>query len=417
MAGPAHCWCCVVITAILRCVGSFEQIYVSYNQFQVDAGGDIGGLRLFATGDDLVSLGGESTLTVLTGPHTAPVAVRVITMPWPPDDDLHGWDAVSEATIWCPDSHIWVHGLMNDGPDTFREITVPGPGLVRVQVRARNRQPDGPDWRPEPPEQYEIRTWPVTEDVGIHTLRSDDRSPFAPARRPVEAAGWALARLVDKANPQGGAWVRAMAPRSAPPPPQPPRVAVLRGRTLPAAQALAVVRQPAEHFGAVPDAGDLVLRGGAVEVRLSPVTPVARPPDSLHVHWRWTTAPGSTTRVPDAVVSSVEVHARHRTNADTGTDAGTAELIVRHHGVRAEDAIPLGLLWDYLIPQASSLTDDAAAAAPPLWQGLLDETATGTARGTFAGRRPQQPQKAEPAEPAVRAVRAYGRIPPSPPRS
>lgn len=57
-------------------MGDYQQIYVSHHQFVVSS--DPGGyLDLYTIGDGLVHITGAGTLTVMTGPHSANLKVRV----------------------------------------------------------------------------------------------------------------------------------------------------------------------------------------------------------------------------------------------------------------------------------------------------------------------------------------------------
>jgi hypothetical protein len=227
-------------------MGDFEQIYVSHHQFVVSSDpGDY--LELYTVGDGLVHVTGAGALTVMTGPHSAPVRVRVAVLteaPAPPDE---GWDAVSEATLRHSGEHFSVHGLMGDGPNAFRSIPAPGPGLLRVQVRVRDRQPEE-----SAAEAYEVLVWPVRQDLGLRTLRDDGyQSPWT--QRTDQAAAWAMVRLVTAAN-------RGTEPR------------------------FDIRRAVPRSWSRVPD---LVLPAGEVLARLD------------GGRWRWSTVGGSTATVPD----------------------------------------------------------------------------------------------------------------------
>jgi hypothetical protein len=357
-------------------VGSFEQVFVQYHQFQVITGGDVGDLRLYTVGDGLVQLVGQSTLTVLTGPHTGSVGVRVATMGQPPGDLGTGWEVASEATLWCPDGRLAVCGLMGDCPDALRNAAAPG--LLRVQVRARYRRSEEAASPDGPAEQYEVLAWPVHEDVGLRSLRSDDLPPTAWTPNPAQAAGWAMVRLVAKANPNPReARLYAAAAR---PVQQHRRVDVRRSCTLPATWAAAVVHRPADHFGIASDAADLVLPAGGVQARLSPVNAVTGPQDTFVARWRWSAAPGLTTAVPDSTASMVELSMRHHPANDT------AELTLLHRGVQGPDAVLLGLVWDYLMHRAH-LVAGGASVPPHPWQALFDDITAKAAQDAAAARR------------------------------
>jgi hypothetical protein len=111
---------------------------------------------------------------VFTGPHTGNVRVRAAALPGSPGDAAPGWDAVEEVTLWAPDGLIRVLALMGDVLPSAPELATAGPGLYRVQVRARGRRPEDAEDDDAPPEQFEILAWPVTEDCGHITVRVDD---------------------------------------------------------------------------------------------------------------------------------------------------------------------------------------------------------------------------------------------------
>lgn len=306
----------------------FERVFVDYHQFQVSTGHDIGDLPLYTAGDGLVHLSGESTLTVMAGPHTGRVAVRASILPGPPEDDgPQEWDAVSEASLWSPDGWMSVRGLMGDCPDALREMRFPAPSLVRVRVRARERQAKS--------ELFEVAAWPVTEESGLSTVSTDGMPASEWPPEAAAAASWAMVRLVTVAKPaRREARLRAASGRA---PTDAPRVDVRRVRELPATEAYALVRRPAERLGLT---ADLVLPAGEVHARLHAARATG---DAFTAQWRWAALPGSSTVVPDAAASAVEIRVRPAAAGDT------AEVTLVHRGVRARDAVLLGLVWDYLL--------------------------------------------------------------------
>ncbi|MFC6019472.1 hypothetical protein ACFP2T_25095 [Plantactinospora solaniradicis] len=384
-------------------VGGTEQVFVSYHQLQVATGHENSDLPLYTVGDDLVQLTGESVLTVMTGPHTGWVGVRLVILARPPAADSDdGWEAVSDATLWCATGRISVCGLMGDCPDAFRDVavTVTGPGLVRVRVRARNRRPEDTGPASDPPEEYEVLAWPVSEETGLHTRDTDDLSPVAWTPKPAAGAGWAMVRLLARANPDPRiANLRAAAAASAARAAgtggavreqggvQVPRVDVHRACLLPADRAAALWQRPGDLLGAVPDGDELVVPAGSVQIRLRAVrtgtgTATETRPGSAETFtatWRWSTAPGSTSTPPDPDTSTVELRLRPQPGD------GTAELTALHRGVRGEDAVLLGLVWDHLLHRAQRLADGAPVAPHP-WQPLFDEIAARAAEEATAAR-------------------------------
>lgn len=65
----------------------FTPVSVSHHQFQVLAGTEPDDyLGLYLVGDDLLQVTGQSQLSVLTGPYSGPVGVRVEVHAAAPDD-------------------------------------------------------------------------------------------------------------------------------------------------------------------------------------------------------------------------------------------------------------------------------------------------------------------------------------------
>jgi hypothetical protein len=342
-------------------------VFVSHHQFQVVAGAESGDyLGLYRVGDDLLQVTGRTQLTVLTGPHTGEVGVRVVIRPEPPDEGIAGWDVGAEATVWCPQGRLAVGGLMSDFPKALRDIPVDRAGLVRVRVQSRHRQPETSPPRPAAVEQYQVTAWPVDVDTGFRSLHAATLSPDG-----ASAAGWAMLRLVGLANPSRQQARLRLHDRSADETTL-PRVAVHRRRTLPTAQVPGILDRLAEHLGATSDGTDLVLPAGDLEVRLRP----RRVADGIDLAWRWLARSGSSTAVPDPETSTAEIRVR-------GQPAG---LTVTHAGVRAPDAVLLGLIWDHLLDRV----EQASAGHPPPvlpWVPLFDDLAAKAAEQAARARR------------------------------
>jgi hypothetical protein len=338
-------------------VQSFTRVFVSHHQFQVGAGRETGDhLGLYTVGDDLLQVTGRAELTVMTGPHTGHVEVRARALGSAPDDDLDGWHAASESTLWSPGGQASICGLMGDCPDELVTTVSDRPGLLRVRVLARNRRPEEQPPDPLAPEQYEVALWPVDEDTGFRSLRVDDMPPAVWSPNSARAAAWAMPRLVALANPDPReVLLRRAAGAIADPPVD--RVRVRRTRTIPEAWAGAFARRPADHIGATVDGEELVLPAGDVEVRLGQIATQ----EGFAARWRWAARPGSSTAVPDSVESTVHI-------------GDGAELTVLHEGVRAADAVLLGLVWDYLLDRVEAV---AAGGSPPghPWVPVFDELA------------------------------------------
>ena len=359
-------------------MGGFERVLAEYCQFRVITDGNLARKSRDAVGDNLVRLHADDELTVMTGLHTGWIRVRVATLSQPPEDAVDG-DAASEATLWCPTGRISVCSLLGDGHDGLTDIAAPGSGLLRFRVSARHRRRDGATSPVGPPEEYEILVWPVREDVGLRTIRADELPDTLRTNKVARVAGWAMVRLVTRANPRRRGWGAGRRPAKAVPVRRYDRVDVLRSRRLPAALATTLLRRPGDFFGAAPDGDDLVLGAGGVEVRLSAAGTAIGLPDVSTMEWRWTPAPGSVLVVPDEATSSVEL----RLHPQPGED--TAVLTVAHRGVRTEDAVLLGMLWDYWLHRAESL-DDRAVVPPHPWHAQFDDYAAEPARQAATAR-------------------------------
>lgn len=310
-------------------MGAFERLFIDYHQFII--GTSVGGdLPIYTVGDGLVHQTGAGSLTVMAGLHTGAIWVRAEVLDGPPKLEMpERWDAVSEATLWCPDGQLSIHGLMGHSTDALRSITVPGPGLLRVQVRARDRiseemldlEDDG-----QTPETMEVLVWPVRQDLGVRTLRDDGAgSGWTP--KPEAAAGWAMVRLVREANPDE----------------RQVRLARLHHVDEHRADERYDVRRPVPEVW--PGLGEVVLPAGDVEVRLDG-----------RGRWRWGTVPGSATAVPDGAISDVTVE----------SDADGRRTLV-HRGVPGSHVVPLGLIWEHLLRRP----------APPYpWEPIFADLAT-----------------------------------------
>ncbi|PWU48015.1 hypothetical protein DLJ47_29090 [Micromonospora sp. S4605] len=359
----------------------FTPVFVSYHQFQVGGGAERGDdLGLYTVGDDLLQVTGRSQLTVLTGPHTGHVGVRLTLLgSAPPEDDHHGWQAGAEATVWLPDGRVSVCGLMGDCPPPLRQVEVGGPGLFRVRVESRDRTRKGTLAVPEGPERYQVTIWPVDEDPGFRTLRRDDLPSPAWQPNPARAAGWAMVRLVTLADPDPReVALRRAATGNGETPVHPPadRAVVRRHRTMAVDRATDLLSRPAELLGATVQGDELVLPVGGLEVRLQAVAADG----GLVARWRWVPKPGTASPVPDARNSTVEV------GVTPASGDGTAGLAVVHRGVPASDAILLGLVWDHLLDRLLE-TPAGGGGTPHPWEPVLAELATRAAATAARNRR------------------------------
>ena len=303
----------------------WAHLFVSYCQYEVAAGPGDRGLEIYTLGDDLLHVGGPGLLTGFCGTHTGWIEARARARPGPPAEVDSGWDAISEANLWCPDGRLSVIGLMGGSTESLTDVAVPR-GLVRVRVHARNRVHESLRTDEHPPEQHEFHIWPVAEETPWRTLLAEEGSPDF-EQKPETAARWAMLSLVRR--PSGR-------PAPVDPGPDLPRVTVVRHRSGP-------VQLP---VGVIP-AGDL-------EIRLDPAGPGT-------ATWSWATAAGPIfpvplTTLPDDEPSTVRLV--------PGPDGVT----LRHEGVLGRHAAALGLIWDHLLdhpgsyPWVPELAAQAAAA-------------------------------------------------------
>jgi hypothetical protein len=332
-------------------------VYVSHHQMLISTGEDQGDLDIDVVGDDLLHLTGESALTVFTGVHSAEVEVRVRVGGDAPVDGLAGWQVAGEATLWCPGGRMMVCGLFGDCPEVLSDIAVPGPGLVRVQVRGRNLSSVDDPGEGEPPEEYEVHVWPVAEDTAPCTLDPAGHPPEPWPRSKPAAAEWAVVRMVSRANPSSAQRNLTRRPAA----PEPPRVDLRRARPGPADLLADLLARPADLLGAATDGDDLLLPVGDLAVRLHPLSSGA---DARVFRWTWEPAgrpvhPQPMTDLPDDAPSEVEL----RLDPEAG-------LTVHHRRVRGPDAVLLGLLWDHLLGRIAHLADDGAAPPHP-WEAAF----------------------------------------------
>ncbi|WP_345071624.1 hypothetical protein [Phytohabitans flavus] len=298
-------------------VTDWARLSVSHCQYEVTAVPGASGVGIYALGDDLLHVNGPNEFTGFCGIHTGWIEARVRVLPGPPADVDAGWDAISEATLWCPSGLLSVIGLMGGTAEALTDVAVP-PGLIRVRVHARHRLHETVRTDDDPPEQHELHVWAVSEETPWRTVL-DDPGGRDWEQKPAKAAEWAMLSLVPR--PSGR-------PAMLSPLPLDPyeddaglsRVAVVRHRPAP-------VEVP---VGVLP-AGDL-------EVRLERV-------DGETLRWSWATAdepifPHPLATLPDDEPSTVRL--------TSGPDGFT----LRHEGVLGRHAFALGLIWDQLLDTA-----------------------------------------------------------------
>ncbi|MCA2217158.1 hypothetical protein [Jidongwangia harbinensis] len=339
-------------------VTDWARLFVSYCQYQVYTVPGASNLGTSMLGDDLLHVGGPHQLVGFCGIHTGWIEARAVVLPGPPAQADPGWDAISEATLWCPSGRLSVVGLMGGVAEALTDVPVPR-GLIRIRVHARHRLHENERTDDHPPERHELHIWAVSEQTPWRTVLADPvRRGWE--RKPAKAAEWAMLSLVPR-PPERHA-------RLAPPPPDPyeddtglSRVTVVCHRP-----------GPIEIPVAVLPAGDLEVRLGRV--------------DDETLTWSWALAdepifPRPLVTLPDDEPSTVRLI--------SGPDGGT----LRHEGVLGRHAAALGLIWDHLLDGAGSY---------PWINELRTQAAAATARAEEHRRRA-----------AEREARRWGGPPPS----
>jgi hypothetical protein len=323
-------------------VTKWVRLPVSYCQYQVSAVPGTSGLEIYTVGDDLLHVGGPSRFTGFCGTHTGWIEARVRVLSDPRAEPGGGWDAISEATLWCPSGRVSVVGLMGGTAEALTDVAVPR-GLIRVRVHARDRLHETVRTDDDPPEQHELHIWAVSEETPWRTVLADPRGADW-EQKPAKAAEWAMLSLVPRPSGRPG-----ILPPLAPDPYEDdtglPRVAVVRRRTTPVE---------------VPEG---VLPVGDLDVRLERVADEA-------LTWSWVTAdepifPRPLTTPPDDQPSTIRLK------------VGADGFALRHEGVLGRHAAALGLIWDHLL-------DDAEAR--PWMEKLRAQAAEATALADKVGR-------------------------------
>ena len=298
-------------------VTEWARLSVSYCQYEVSTVPGPPGMDIYTVGDDLLHLSGPYQVVGFCGIHTGAIEARVRVLPGPPGEaEIDDWDAISEATLWCPSGRMSVVGLMGGIADALTDVVVPR-GLIRVRVHARDRLHETVRTDDDPPEQHELHVWAVSEQAPWRTVLADPGGRDWD-QKPAKAAQWAMLSLVPR--PSGR-------PAGLPPDPDedgtgPSRVTVVRHRPA-----------PVEVAPAVLPAGDL-------EIRLD------RTGDDT-LRWSWATAaepifPSPLTTLPDDEPSTVRL------------TSGPGGFTLRHEGVLGRHAFALGLIWDHLLDTAGS---------------------------------------------------------------
>lgn len=300
-------------------MSGWERLFVDYNQYNVYTVPGASRLDIYWLGDDLLHVGGPSLLTGFCGEHTGWIQARVRVLPAPATRVDDGWDAVSEATLWCPSGRLFITGLLGGSTDALTDLAVPR-GLIRVRLHARNRIHESVRTDGDPPEQHEIHAWAVSAETSWRTVLADPNAR-AWQQQPTKAAEWAMLSLVPRPSER---------PDILPPLPIDPfdddtglsRVTVVR------------------HLPAPVELPTGVLPAGDLQVRLERL-------DGQTVTWSWERAnepifPKPLTMLPDEQPSTVRL--------TSGPDGFT----LWHEGVRGRHAAALGMLWDHLLDAPGS---------------------------------------------------------------
>ncbi|GGQ84973.1 hypothetical protein [Couchioplanes azureus] len=177
-------------------VTKWERLFVDYCQYNVYTVPGASRLDIYWLGDDLLHVGGPNLLTGFCGEHTGWTQARVQVLPAPPPQVDADWDAVSEATLWCPSGRLFVTGLLGGSTDALTDVAVPR-GLIRVRLHARNRIHESVRADADPPEQHEIHIWAVSAETPWRTVRADPNAR-AWQQKPAKAAEWAMLSLVPR---------------------------------------------------------------------------------------------------------------------------------------------------------------------------------------------------------------------------
>ncbi|MCI4066832.1 hypothetical protein MRQ36_31435 [Micromonospora sp. R77] len=293
----------------------WARLSVSYCQYDVFAVPGASGMDVYTLGDDLLHIRGPSQLTGLCGIHTGPIEARVRVLPGPPAQVDADWDAISEATLWCPGGRLSVSGLMGGSAPALTDVAVPR-GLIRVRVHARDRLHETVRTDDDPPEQHELHVWAVSEEMPWRTVLADPGARgWQP--KPAKAAEWAMLSLVPRPS-HGSRLLSDPSEDEA----DLSRVTVVRHRPAPVEVSVGVL-----------PAGDLA-------VRLERI-------DAGTVRWSWAAAdepifPEPPATLPDDQPSTVRL--------TVGADGCT----LRHEGVLGRHAFALGVLWDQLLDAPGS---------------------------------------------------------------
>ncbi|MET0491985.1 MAG: hypothetical protein ABW000_02515 [Actinoplanes sp.] len=180
-------------------VTDWARLFVSYSQYEVITVPGAAGLEIYTLGDDLVHVNGPNRLTGFCGTHTGWIEARARIRPGPPARLPAGWDAISEATLWCPSGRLSVIGLMGGTVEPLTDVAVPR-GLIRVRAHARDRIHETERTDKHPPEQHEFHIWSVAAETPRQTLVAGPNGREWP-QKPEKAAEWAmLSRPIALAN-------------------------------------------------------------------------------------------------------------------------------------------------------------------------------------------------------------------------
>ncbi|MDQ1248754.1 MAG: hypothetical protein QG597_3127 [Actinomycetota bacterium] len=287
------------------------------------------------------------------------------------------------GTQWAPKGTITLGRLMGSPPPSDPNLAAAGPGLYRLEVRARHRRlKQASATEEDPAEAYELLAWPVTEDTGHVTIRMDDLPGSRWEPRPTHAAQLAMVGILT--DSRDDPFRSGVLPRPIRRPEDIehlPRARVIRSSLVPAApgDALAAART---ILGRRHD-DTHVLDVGPFEVRLTPQPSPAegKADDDLTLTWNWDWSGGappppdndhpwaSQLSIPDPLATTVRLSAIR-------TPSGDTELTINHDDVLAHHAISLGLIWEYVLARTTaSLRDPAQHVEAHPWEEPLDQLA------------------------------------------
>ena len=146
-------------------------VYVSDGQYRVIGGGidDLAPGRASLPG--VASGIGQESFFVTTGLEFGHLRVRTDALSNPPDLVTEGWDVIAEVDIRAPSGSILVYDMFGGPSEGLTDLAVAGPGLYRVRIHARNREPVE---ERDSTEAHWLIAWPVAQRSAPKMLTSLD---------------------------------------------------------------------------------------------------------------------------------------------------------------------------------------------------------------------------------------------------